>query len=372
MIKLSDLVKDRKVGIVLGGGGFKGAFQVGVLCGLCELGLELCTYPNEPGKIDYANGNSVGAPNGAGFITRGPDGLLWMWDNIITSVSSVFLPNPKIFRRLPSFDRFLESPLKELFQTIARSKKIFESESLFDSTPFREIIMQYIDGEKLLNSPVQFEVICANETLYKSEVISNRDPNMTVKKLKEAIFATTCIRGYCAPVRIDDCIYSDGGTVMPIPLTYAVDAGCDLIFLILNSPEEHPIIPKKMNWLYGFGFGYNLASDTRETAHLGWVYKLNHYIKSYQKQKQDFDILKREFLSRLPQQREIIEEILAQHNIFENNPCDYYDKKHVEFIEIRPDKFPSTLTTVSFKDDGSDKNWAINHGREKVKLMFEA
>ncbi|GAA0101770.1 patatin-like phospholipase family protein [Paraclostridium bifermentans] len=63
-----------KIGLCLAGGGAKGAFQAGVIYGLCERGLD----------FDVISGTSIGAINGYYIYTKNVNKLKEMWINIQT------------------------------------------------------------------------------------------------------------------------------------------------------------------------------------------------------------------------------------------------------------------------------------------------
>ena len=61
-----------KIGLVLEGGGSKGAYQVGVLKALLENGY----------RFDAVTGTSIGALNGAIPAQEGPDTLEEIWRGV--------------------------------------------------------------------------------------------------------------------------------------------------------------------------------------------------------------------------------------------------------------------------------------------------
>lgn len=67
--------KGQKLGLVLEGGGVKGAYQVGALLAIRELGVE----------FDGVTGTSIGAINGALYLEGGYDKLLDVWKQIKTN-----------------------------------------------------------------------------------------------------------------------------------------------------------------------------------------------------------------------------------------------------------------------------------------------
>ena len=75
--------KDDSIGLVLSGGGAKGAFQAGVWKAMCELGLA--------DRVRVISGTSVGAINGAAFATlRDPEKICRFWR---THVGEIATPN---------------------------------------------------------------------------------------------------------------------------------------------------------------------------------------------------------------------------------------------------------------------------------------
>ena len=74
---------DESIGLVLSGGGAKGAFQAGVWKAMCELGLA--------DRVSVISGTSVGAINGAAFATlRDPETICRFWR---TKVGDIATPN---------------------------------------------------------------------------------------------------------------------------------------------------------------------------------------------------------------------------------------------------------------------------------------
>ena len=77
------------IGLVLSGGGAKGAFQAGVWKAMCELGLA--------DRVRVISGTSVGAINGAAFATlRDPEKICRFWRERIDEVATPNLRNLSI------------------------------------------------------------------------------------------------------------------------------------------------------------------------------------------------------------------------------------------------------------------------------------
>ena len=75
---------DGDIGLVLSGGGAKGAFQAGVWKAMCELGLAR--------RVRAISGTSVGALNAAAFATvRDPEAICRFWRTRVGEVATPYL-----------------------------------------------------------------------------------------------------------------------------------------------------------------------------------------------------------------------------------------------------------------------------------------
>lgn len=91
-------VKDKKIGLVLAGGGGRGAYQIGVWKALRETGLE--------GYITAVAGSSVGGLNAALFTQGGLDKAEEIWRSISPEIilTSKFKSEDG-FKRMSLFER---------------------------------------------------------------------------------------------------------------------------------------------------------------------------------------------------------------------------------------------------------------------------
>ena len=123
----------KEYGLVLAGGGTKGAYQVGVWKALQELKI----------NIKAISGTSIGALNGALFLQNDFNSIVKMYEKIkienIMKVEGVD-ENKNIF------------DLSNIFNLAANYRK----QKGIDNTPLREMIKQHIDMEKLYNSHIDF------------------------------------------------------------------------------------------------------------------------------------------------------------------------------------------------------------------------
>lgn len=193
-----------KRAVVMSGGGAKGAFQVGVLTRLYEMGE----------RFDVAFGTSVGALNAAGLAYLGPKRLQQNWE-AITGKSDILSLN--LFNFMFGTGAFSMKPLKKRL------------DSYIYGEPYMEAVACYVD---LRNGKVLYQ--------------SNKDCDL--ETFKKAVLASSAIPGV---MELPDDALADGGIREQSPLSQAIKSGADSITLILCNPmspdpTEHwePKFPK--------------------------------------------------------------------------------------------------------------------------------
>ena len=175
----------REYGLVLAGGGTKGAYQVGVWKALQELGI----------NVKAIVGASIGALNGALFLQDEFNSTVKMYENIkldnIMKVKGVD-SNKNIF------------DLSNIFNLAADYTK----QKGIDNTPLRNMIRQYIDMDKVYNSDIDFGLVTYS--------VKNRTPLQKFKneipkeQMEDYLLASSCFPIF-KPQVIDGEEYFDGG-----------------------------------------------------------------------------------------------------------------------------------------------------------------
>ncbi len=165
-----------KVALVLPGGGYRGAKQVG-------FAKELFVR-KQPSIIQ---GVSVGALNAAGLVEIGPDGIEARWR--------------EIERKGPS----------SIFNWIKALTRFFFSSYFFPDKGLAELVNQ-IGIEKIINSPIELQVVVRNENTKEKVVFSSRDDRIinNPEILRKAIRASASLPGFFPAVEIEGEWYSDG------------------------------------------------------------------------------------------------------------------------------------------------------------------
>ena len=171
-------MEDKEFGLVLAGGGTKGAFQVGAWKALCKIGV----------NVKAIVGASIGALNGALFLQDDYMQTVKMYENIkidnIMKVDGVD-SNKNIF------------DLSNIFNLAADYTK----QKGIDNTPLREMIKKYIDMDKLYNSNIDFGLVTysvKNKTplkAFKNEIPKEQMENYLLASSCFPIFKPQIING---------------------------------------------------------------------------------------------------------------------------------------------------------------------------------
>lgn len=200
---------------VLGGGGLRGASEVGMLKALADLGVE-------PGLIV---GTSVGALNGAIVASR---------------------PLERAVHRLELAWK------SEAFQDIfseglaARTISLLRNRThLHSNEQLRALLTHWAPASRIEDLGVRFECVAACiET--SSEVWFDRGP------LVEAVLASSAVPGLFPPVELGGRHYVDGGVVNSIPISRAIELGADEIYVLHVGNVDAPLQLPRNAWDVAF------------------------------------------------------------------------------------------------------------------------
>ncbi len=190
-----------KIGIIFNGGGFAGAFSVGYIKALWECGV----------RPSHVQGISVGALNAAKILEyENAKELEKIWLEIEKAKAST------VFN------------WKDIPQNLwKKAPALFSNKGLWD-------IIQKLDMEKIVNSPMELQIVTYNESKGEKEVFSTKNQRFIKNPglFKQIILASASIPGVLPRVKIGDDFHSDG---IYFSLEPMIETGCDTIFLFLND-----------------------------------------------------------------------------------------------------------------------------------------
>lgn len=189
--------KKQKIGLVLGGGGGKGAYQIGVWRALREYKIEK--------YIRYISATSIGSLNTLLFITGDLEKSVDIWGNIN----------------------------KDVALTRKNFKSIFSKKSLYSREGFIALANEYVDFNKVSNSKIQSWVTATPVSKKVKGAPTNFKLNGKSKEeILNIVLASSAMPIAFEPVYINGVKYRDGYMVDNTPVKILKEEGCKLIFVV--------------------------------------------------------------------------------------------------------------------------------------------
>ncbi len=190
---------------VLSGGAALGSIQVGMAAALAEADI----------SPDIVVGSSVGALNGAWLASGRPvDGLADVW------------------RGIKRQDLFPVRPFTSVLGLLGRGDHLVPDSGL------KRLLNKYFRGQRLESGPIPLTVI-ATEVASGSEVALAEGP------LVPAVMASAALPGIFPIVDIDGRQLFDGGVANNTPITRAIEAGADEVWVLSTGYSCGLIQPPK-------------------------------------------------------------------------------------------------------------------------------
>ena len=185
-------------GLVLGGGGAKGSYEIGVWKALIELEIPIIAVA----------GTSVGALNGAMIVQNDYKKALELWTNI--NINTVIKMNEEISALDGKYR------MEEITKII---KEAIYSGGL-DVTPLKQLIRDNIDEEKIRKSDIEFGFVTYSLTDLKP--ISIFKENVPEGKMADYLLASASLPVF-KPLEIDGVRFLDGALYDNLPISLLVD-----------------------------------------------------------------------------------------------------------------------------------------------------
>ncbi len=222
VLSQSVLEEHPRIGLVLGGGGARGAAHIGVIQMLEQLRV----------PVDYVTGTSMGALVGALYATGMSGDEL---ENTLTSLNwnEVFDGEPK--RRDSPFRRRRDDDLGMFGPKfgIGKGSSLFPngaSSGQNIATLFQNLAAQRVQTRNFDQLPIPFRAVAADIATGEQVVLDKGD-------LALAMRSSMSIPGIFSPIELDGHLLVDGGVVNNIPIDVARQIGADIIIAVdVGSP----------------------------------------------------------------------------------------------------------------------------------------
>ena len=194
-------------GLILAGGGAKGAYQMGAWKAMREMGI----------KIEAIAGVSIGAINGALIAQGDYDRAVELWNNVEVMDGINFSGELKDPSNL-----FSKSNMVQIVKEVIKNGGV-------DATPAKELIADYIDEDRVRESNMPLGLVTYNLSGMKPvEIFVDEMEN---GKLIDYLMASARFPGL-ANQGPDDQSYFDGGVYDNAPISVLRDRGINRLIIV--------------------------------------------------------------------------------------------------------------------------------------------
>lgn len=202
----------KEYGIVLEGGGAKGAYQIGVWKAMRELGI----------KIKGISGVSVGALNGALICMGDIEKAIKLWEGI-TYDRVMEVDNEQM-------EHIMKRELKQLklVDLTKTGMKVLASRG-FNVTPLKSMIEEVVEEDKIRNSDIEFYLgtFCISDMKQLEICAKEAEP----ERLKDYLLASAYFPAF-KNEKLHGLSYVDGGVMNNVPIDTLIKNGYKDIIVV--------------------------------------------------------------------------------------------------------------------------------------------
>lgn len=283
--------KRRQTALLLGGGGARAAYQVGVLKALSELVPPECDNP-----FPIVCGTSAGSINAAALASNasqfhvGVEKIIEVWTNF--QLSHVFYSDAKNLAKRISLWLWCN------FGFGSREKG---PGSLLDNTPLRKLLTQYVDSQRIEKAIADGDLhgCCITTCSYTSGKSStfftgaqsiqnwqrnNRD-GIRSELTVEHLMASSAIPVIFPSVKLNGEYYGDGSMRQSSPISPAIHMGADKMLIIglrlevdkqtVKLPKHPPSLAQISGYILDTLFLNSMQSDIERMERANRLLRIN-------------------------------------------------------------------------------------------------
>ena len=211
----------KNIGLVLCGGGAKGAYQVGVFKVLEELEIA--------NEIKMISGSSIGALNGALYLMYSADEIDQIWQQCNwTAIFGVSKENIKKVNQI--VHRVNTRQMSPFFGAINMVGVANQTGLPLQRRGFEKVLRQYLKPSIIQKQSIDLIVSCGkvNSKQLAYFNLNHQSP----KKMQDILFATTAVPMLYNPVYIDNSYYCDPMKYERAPLAPLLKSDCETIIIV--------------------------------------------------------------------------------------------------------------------------------------------
>lgn len=197
-----------KTALVLGGGGSRGSYQIGVWQALKELDI----------NIDIVTGTSVGALNSALICIGDFENAISLWKSMKTSMVLDIDLDEEL-----SMDKKVKTVIKTFMSDYVRQGGT-------DAYPLKQLIMQYVCEDKMRQSPISCGMVVVDKSTLKPLELYIED--IKAGQLGDYLLASSSLFPAMKSCNIEGTDYIDGGYYDNLPVELALKKGADKIIAV--------------------------------------------------------------------------------------------------------------------------------------------
>lgn len=206
-----------RTGLVLGGGGAKGSYQIGVWNALkaCDIQFELIS------------GTSVGALNGGLILQDNLELAEKMWQGITTQ-QILLVPEEENSRQMSYSINQLIVNFQKLTKTAIQAKGV-------STEPLNQLIQDLMSPQDIFSSEKNFFIVTTSTPNMEEKIVSLKE--MTEETFSRWLLASSSFFPAMAACLIDDVYYVDGGYRNNVPKDVLINQGAtELIVVDVKGP----------------------------------------------------------------------------------------------------------------------------------------
>lgn len=215
-------------GLILEGGGAKGAYQIGAWKALRELGI----------TFDGVAGTSIGALNGAWVVQDDFESAWNMWFNL--TPDQVVAGDSKLLNKMVKLDierKDVPKAMKTLRQLVGQGG--------LDVTPLRDLVGRLLNEEVIRQSPMVFGFVTVSVTDRKPVILYKED--VPEGQLADYLMTSANFPAFKLE-RVEGKLYVDGGFYDNQPVRVLTDKGFnELVVIGLNGIGFKKGLPKNLD-----------------------------------------------------------------------------------------------------------------------------